>query len=415
MPDASAEAAAHELLLWEADQQRRTKSPDTPENFKAVWAEIAPKVVAGALPFRQPIPVPNTPKPRVGFFVGSPAMLAHTVNLRTLVQGLASIDNPIEPFVYLSHAPSDSADFIAAFPNARFCMGNSVYQNWATIRAQSIADGLSAMVFVSNPTGMAFASTMAVAPRHIWWAHKWHGLWLPHVDGYLDACHPFLDRITIDGRPWRCTYTALPEMFAPDKSAAAAKLRAQSSASILFGTLVREEKLTPDFAAVVRRILDGAKGATYVYAGKSRQDWFERALAPHRVHFIGWVDTRLWAQVLDVYLDTFPLQSGHTAFEAMAASRPVVWLHNPSQADEQGVTDVIRQRWHGAFAADPVADTVDAYVARALALAGDADLRKREGAAGRMFYDRHLRDEARMARSVADAVIEIVNAPPASG
>ena len=40
--------------------------------------------------------------------------------------------------------------------------------------------------------------------------------------------------------------------------------------------------------------------------------------------FIGWVNTKLYAQVIDIYLDCFPVPSGLTIYQAMAASVPFV-------------------------------------------------------------------------------------------
>lgn len=189
---------ANECLFWEATEQQRAKSPDTPDNFARVWGAIAPVLTEAALPFRDPIDLTALFRPRVGFYLASTSLLAHTTNLKTLVDALAGVDAPIEPIVYVSQPKSP--EFEQAFPNARHCLTTTPLGNWQMVRTQSIADRISAMVFVSNPMGMAFATAMAVAPRHVWWAHKWHGLELPYLDCYLDACHPYLEETTINGR-----------------------------------------------------------------------------------------------------------------------------------------------------------------------------------------------------------------------
>lgn len=270
------------------------------------------------------------------------------------------------------------------------------------------------MVFVSNPLGMAFGSTMGVAPVHIWWSHKWHGLELPYLDGYLDACHPSQNRAVIDGREWRCTYTALPELFDPARTAAAETQRRHIKERVAFGTLCRGEKHTPEHAAAVSAILSRVPDSVYLYAGRDRLPWLEEQLSAFkgRVAFIGWVDTGLWAQVFDVYLDTFPFQSGHTGFGAMAAGKPVVWLDDGLYNDEQGVTDVLKKTspGHGVRWATTPAE----YVDMAVALANNPEARTAAGAANRAFINNFMRDEKRMARSVSAAILDIIAAKKAA-
>ena len=405
---------ANLALAGEYDVLQRAKTPDTPENFRAAWQPSAAALIAAAQPFRQALPWPPTATPRVGFFVPTPGMLAHTVNLRTLVRGLAGSGTAIEPYIYTLMLQGPEPAFAASFPAARYGVGVTELDGLLDIRRQAIADHLTAMVFVSTPFRMAFMSAMGVAPLHIWWAHKWHGLELPHLDGYLDACHPFQDRAVIDGREWRCTYTALPELFDVSRAADAAALRLKLPAKIVFGTMCRGEKHTPDHAAVVGAVLSRVPDSIYCYAGRERLPWLEEQLAAFtgRVAYIGWVDTGLWAQVLDVYLDKFPFQSGHTAFQVMAALKPVVWLDDGLYNDEQGVTDILKKtgpghgvRW---------ATTPAAYVDMAVALANNPLARTAAGAANRAFIDNFMRDEKRMARSVSAAIMDIIAAKKAA-
>jgi len=43
-----------------------------------------------------------------------------------------------------------------------------------------------------------------------------------------------------------------------------------------------------------------------------------------RCHFAGWVDTPLYAAILDLFLETFPLGCGITGYQAMGASVPLL-------------------------------------------------------------------------------------------
>ena len=41
-----------------------------------------------------------------------------------------------------------------------------------------------------------------------------------------------------------------------------------------------------------------------------------------RVHFLGWIDTKKYSQILDIYADVGPRGSGNTIFEAVMAGIP---------------------------------------------------------------------------------------------
>lgn len=370
------------------------KSPDTAAQFAKVWGQAAPHIVRAAQPFRQPIPRAATPKLRIGFFLASTAQLAHTVNLLTFLSGLRKIESPMEPFIYVMHRENE--DFSRAFPDARYCISKSQFDGWRTVRARAMEDQISAMVFVSNPLGMTFASTMCVAPRHIWWSHKWHGMRLPHLDGYIDATGGAVES------PWVKAYTALPELFQESLTEHAKVLRAGMQARVVFGTLCREEKITARYVQCVHRILDRVAEAIFVYTGREPVPDLHRAHG-ERVRFIGWVNTALWSQVIDVFLDTFPFANGHTAWEAVAARKPIV-LMEPDPTEEQSYVAANMKLANWPYHA--AADDAD-YVNVAVDFAGGAVEPWVES--NHRFYRTHMRDEARMATEVSQAIVDIVD------
>lgn len=392
----------------EARHSKAAKQPDTPENFSEVWGRLSGPLIEEGLKYRMPAPPPSSNPPKIGFFFPAASMLAHAVNCRTLISAMAKIGSPYKPIVYA--LSGGHSEFVGTFPDSRMCGRNNALNSHLELRRCAHADRLSAMVFVSNPTGMAFASTIGVAPKHIWWSHKWHGLTLPYLDGYIDACHRFRDTVTLQGRVWPCVPTSLPEMFDPSKTAEAQKMRGMIPHKVVFGTLCREEKLTPEYAAVVARILDATPDSVFVYSGRQQQPWFEEAVGGDRAVYIGWVVTRLWAQIIDIFLDTFPFQSGHTAFEFMSASRPVVWMANDVYAEEQGVSETIEAAWQGIYPVNPVARSIPEYIETAVSFAADDAKRAQYGAAGRAFIDRHMRDDETFARRFVAEVEKIISA-----
>lgn len=445
----AAVAFAENALLFEARAGDIVKNPDTPENFKACYQVMTPALVEAGKSFAQHSNVglcmardhaehrALSGQPlRVAFYLPSTAMLAHAVNLQTFLRGLKMLAvpcksdplgiTPIEPYIYTHGEPNET--FEAAFRgikrnDVRYCAADTFLRTWLKTREQCWADEIDVFVHVSVVQGMAFAATAGIAPYHVWWAHKWHGLEIPDLGGYIDACHPFHKEIDIDGRRWPCTYTALPELLDGSKTAEAVEARKQFGDAIVFGWMGREVKLTPAYAEAVIRILRAVPNSRYVFTGRDMPNGFGQQLidggVADRCMYIGWVDTRLWAQIIDIYLDTFPFQSGHSAYETMAASRPVIWLHNPDQAEEQSASGLLHTIWHrsvddrhylhSCYGYTPWCNTVDEYVNRAIAMAKEPTSRKRFGAGGRMFIDRYMRNEAAMAASFVEVLNGVIH------
>ena len=308
------------------------------------------------------------------------------------------MDSPIEPYVIVFDRGDDA--FKRAFPDTFYCAQSLLLDRWFQIRAFAVEQELSAIVFVSSPVGMAFASTMGVAPRHIWWSHKWHGLELPHLDGYIDATMGNV------GPPWIDTFSAYPELYDAAATPKAVIERAAFKYRTVFGTMCREEKITAEYCAVIRSVLDANPDSCFVYTGRKPVAGID---CIPRTRFIGWIDPAVWAQVIDVYLDTFPFGSGHTAWQAIAAGKPVVSV-DPDQGREQGfINDLMKA------AGQPYIAAADArqYVEFAT---GFADGRLADWIGHyRRFYRDVLRDEKRMAQSVSSAILSVISSPPAAG
>lgn len=439
----AAEQFANDVLEFEQRTAFLAKQPDSAENFARYHGIMKHALLAAGEDLHEPWPSPagglklvpgatsrNDP-PRVGFFMPTASLLAHSVNLRTFLEGIELLRDvrdksdplglraPIEPFVYTFGDPDPAfVEAYEAWP-VRYCRGTTILGSWQNLRHRAISDDLDAMVFVSVAQGMAFATGMGVAPKHIWWAHKWHGLELPDLDGYIDACHPFHEGdIEIGGQLWRSTYTALPELMDASKTPAAQALRANMDVGIVFGWMGRSEKLTAEYIGAVIEILRAMPDSIYVYTGRQEPEWvagaFARAGLIDRTAFLGWIDTQLWAQVIDIYLDTFPFQSGHCAYQAMAAGKPVVWLHDAKTAEEQSASALIEATWEkGAseiFPLRPYVSTAEDYVSVACQYAAaPTDTRLEAGVMWRQWLQRFMMDKHRMAASVSAAILDVID------
>jgi glycosyltransferase involved in cell wall biosynthesis len=249
----------------------------------------------------------------------------------------------------------------------------------------------------------------------------------------------------MEGRDWRTFGSAAPSWVDPALAGAARELRAQFPAdAVVAASIGREEKLdSAPFVESVCRLLQRHRNLHFVWTGRvqrpSIQGAFERAGVADRTHFAGWVDTRLYAQAIDLFLDSFPFPCGFTLKEAMAAGKPAVMMRT-AESLETGVPGAIsplvegtgaapaqvRERMRSMFTESRDFDlyrcaaTPAEYEAIASALVDDAPLRARVGAANRAFIEAFLsspHDEARKLLAHLDAIFETLPkslAPPSS-
>jgi len=408
---------ANNALLLEAQTCGMAKQPDTPEQFQFYWQTMAPLMTMAGASVAEPWRRKKTRgQTTVGFFMPTGTMLAHSVNLLTYLNANSnSPGSEIEPVIFIG-GKDGSPEFKEAYAlhTVVYCGKESHLATWKEVRRVARLKNIAAMVFVSVVQGMAFAVAMGVAPKTIWWAHKWHGLQDIGLDGYLDACHPFREAALIGNYTWQCTYTALPDLFEPKHAAEAGEIRQGMDVGVVFGWMGRSEKITVQYLDCVVQILRRVPDSIYVYTGREEiseiEHLFQQAGLGDRIAFLGWVDTRLWAQVIDVYLDTFPFQSGHCAYEAMAASKPVVWLHDYRTAEEQSASGLIIDNWDNRaddlFGYEPWARSPEAYVSLAVIL---ATVNYDHGSRYRSFLEAYMMDAPRMARSVNAGILEVLN------
>jgi len=404
----------------------------------ALWSDFmraAGRRAAAAAPAVAPAPAGEIP--RVAFFLHSGGMLAHTRVLFEFLDALRLLQpRPLEAVIF--HRGRASAEFAqraAALGVACHALAGSGgasedYEALLSLRRQIATQGITAIVWLSVATHMGFAFAMRVAPVQIWWALKYHSLDYPEIDGRLTAASAGATK-RVGGKLWRSAPLAADDWFRPELAASAAQLRARyAEHDLLFACLGREEKLNSEpFLEAVAQLLQRCPRAGFLWTGRERLTAIEARLQAlgvgARCHYIGWVDTKLYAQVIDVFLDSFPFPCAFTLYEAMAAGKAVVsfasaesaetglnGLLGPLLAGESGTPDEqARARAIFGGEAHPLffcANRPERYVELAETLAGDAALRRAAGEANRAFVQAFLSDRERMARTVARHLLELI-------
>ncbi len=389
--------------------------------------------------------LPSTPRsapgllPRIAFFVHNMSQLAHVQMVVDLIEGNAQLPaRRFEPYVFCLMGEREMIERVRragakveVLFQASFRPG---YRSALSILRRRIAEaGIDELVWVSMVLVMPFAFAMRLAPAQTWWAMKYHSLDLEEIDGYLTGGGVEGGNKSIGGRTWLAGPVASAQWTAPEKAAEAASIRRSLAAeAIVFGTFGREEKLnSPPFLDAIARILKAVPDAVFLWTGRERhsgiQQRLEAAGVADRCRFIGWVDTKLYAQVIDVFLDSFPFPCGFTLYEAAAAGRPVVLFSSATSADtganaligpllDEGDPQRESARLaRSIFAANGEnfclrAYTVEEYVDLAVRAGSDKAFREKSGDAYRAFVEHFLADRSRAARIYADHFLAVIEA-----
>lgn len=334
------------------------RQEETEENFRAHYASLIPILREAGLRARdETLPEvrgQTSGRPVIAFLLPAPSLLAHTQVLLAYLEGYRQLpEQPLLPRIYifksrdpqcerrLNEAGAEVVMLDEVTPETR---GN-VYQRLLALRRLLNSDNVTCLVWVSSPVLMAFASALEMAPVQIWWSMKYHGIETPELDGYVTGGSLARTKI-ISGKLWRTAPVAYAVQSDPTAAQKAAELRSQfSKYRLLVGTLAREQKLTdPQFLDAIIRILRIHKDVAYLWTGRARlhsvQSAFENAGVADRCYFVGWVDTKVYAHLLDIFLDSFPFPCTFTLLEAMAAGKAAV-LYQSEESYRTGIHGIL--------------------------------------------------------------------------
>jgi glycosyltransferase involved in cell wall biosynthesis len=434
LADALAEAGDLDALveLEQVVRQGYVNPSDVPATHSRAYGLLdrTAGAVARAMSSPRPVPRPRRPgaAPRVAFLLHNRARLAHADVLVAFLRGLAGAPRkPIEPVVVVHSDRSvgmDAGFEALGVPTHVLPLGFPDFAGGlGRLRAGLAELGVDAVVHVSVPTYLAAMSAFRVAPVHIWWSMKYPLPVFPDMDGLLFNRMLVPGRREIDGRTWRGGPLGM-DLPDPVDPARVADLRRRLGGGLILGTVAREEKISePAYLDAVAAILRARPDARFVWTGRSPlpavADAFAAAGVADRCVFAGWVDPFLYAASYDLFLETFPL-TGLTSAWAMSFGVPVVsagpmsWYGCHLEGMDEAADGPQAAAFADAFGA--VAGRVpciwgrdgEEFVALALALADDPELRAAFGEAGRRFVRGRLSDTTAFALSMADHIADIV-------
>jgi tetratricopeptide (TPR) repeat protein len=420
------------------------KQKETEENFRTSFNQWLGEMCAAGKRVRATLPVldknifQNTP-PTIAFFIHNATLLAHIEVMLNMLEGLTQLDEkPFKPIIYAFGGYHEG--LVARCQKigvpivffAQLCADKGSYAKLLFLRERVIADKVTALVWISLAVMMPFAFSMRVAPVQIWWAMKYHGLEFEDVDGYVTGSSSgkykrFGEKI------WRTGSLGRTDWYLPELDVQARAIRQQyyNQFDLILGTMGREEILNSlPFVETVARILKKYPKAAFLWTGRhqlqSIQDVFNSFQVEKQCFFIGWVNTRVYAQVFDVFLDAFPFPCGFTAFETAAASKPIV-LYASSESYETGLVSNISPVLHGHVGTDHetnllksifypegiklyfCASNPDEYFDYACQFIENKHLRQQVGCAYGRFIECFFADIEKMASTYTEHFLDVIN------
>jgi hypothetical protein len=198
---------------------------------------------------------------------------------------------------------------------------------WLRSRMAALGDRIA--VWVSVPPSALFMFGTRIAPVQVFWSLKHHPVRAPEIDGYLTYGSWGERERVFHGQAWTVCPVPLALDPRPPRREAVGALRARFPERVLAGTLAREEKIASRrFLECVATLLRRHPDLGYLWTGRQQHpgiaQFFQAQGVGGRVHFVGWVDTPLYAAALDLFLETFPLGCGVTGYQAMGAGVPLL-------------------------------------------------------------------------------------------
>ncbi len=359
--------------------------------------------------------------PIVGFFLHAASLLGH---VELALDYLAAIRNGagprLEPRLYVFAGVHDGLREQArrrglpiTFIDTEWSGGGAAqpFQKLLWLRERLARDGVSTLVWISVPHFVHFGAALGVAPINIFWALRFRPVSSPYIQGSVACASCFEREDRVNGRRWDVIPLAFQDLAGPARDDEVAAIRRRlGDPPIVFASLARREKMQGKaWLEAVGLTLKACPDAVFLWTGRSEDPRIAGALRDMGVaaqsRFVGWVDTRLYAQVLDIFLDTAPVGCGLTAMQAMAWGKPLVSFKDPLTNWGQCLAPVLDGR-----IADPAAkaaieaifalgrgrdllawaDNPQGYAALAAKLAGDGAFRAEVGAAGRTFTARYF-------------------------
>lgn len=267
--------------------------------------------------------------------------------------------------------------FIDHVDHWRHCVGLSDQ----AIAEQIRADGIDILVDLAGHTGNSRLQVFALKPAPVqvsWWMGFAFGTGLPQVDYFLadEQMLPSGCESSFAEQLWRMPAPAVAYVPPERMDADIGELPALSNGYVTFGSLTRPVRLNHVVIRVWSDLLKRVPGARLMldsssFSDESLRQFYLEQFALHGIEaerlVLGYTSpaTTALAQ-MDIALDCFPHNSGTTLYESLYMGLPVISLRDRPSMGRVGALIL-----HGMGRDEWIADTVQDYLGKLVALAND--------------------------------------------
>ena len=300
--------SALQLLTAEREAYGKTHA-ETEEAYYQLYQSLPSPDVTPGSPSKGPV---------VAFVVHAASLLAH-------VQLMRGVLREKDIVVVLG---GDTEAFHNLLPCKAICLPPlPIHERFEALRDRLKENRVGTLIWVSVPMWARYAFALRLAEKQVFWAMRFH----PIAPGDLNITAGKRGEKTrmFHGVEWACVHSPFNVEIQPVDKLRCEALRPPYA--YIYGTIARPDKLTPEYLDCVARILEAHPEAGFLWTGRQekpliRQFFRSRGLSS-RHWFAGWVDPDPFVNLMDCFLETFPL-GGLTTFTAMGHGIPVVALQN---------------------------------------------------------------------------------------
>ena len=240
------------------------------------------------------------------------------------VAALSHLDPEFPPLIESRHIP-----FIHFCDESNKCSVSPVAAiHMLREKLQQLEIGTA--IWVSAPTQASYALALPMAPQQVMWSLKFHPVFVKEAQHHICGGNADESIRTYNGEDWEvCPFpltVALKENAVTDIEDIRKKFPPES---VILGTLAREEKYNSyGYLSALCSIMSNNPHCHFVWTGRKQPPRILEAFKAYgiedRCHFVGWVDSNLYADAIDIFLETFPFGCGVTGFQAMGHATPLV-------------------------------------------------------------------------------------------
>ncbi len=383
-------------------------------------------------------------KENIAFFFHNTSPLAHTQVVLNLLRGMKLSSTSffhIKIYFFSGSHQATIQQFkdldveVSTLENSNSDGNSSFSKRLINLKNKISEDKVNTLIWVSLPTMLTLAFAMRMAPIQVWWSMKYHNFKSPDIDVYL-GLGAFEKYRHMYGNQWRIGHTVYSSQYtSPKKEDVTETKKEFREFNVILSSLARPEKINNEYyLSTISRILKENSNACYLWAGQTElqsvDDFFISQGVKDQCFFIGWVDTKLYADVIDIYLDSFPFPCATTIIDAMLCAKPVVMIKTNESMEigipmlirpileSNSVTEYQRNDVKKIFnisnpnATDDelllLAENSDEYEKFTNKLIKDINFRKKSGEAYQQFTHRYLQDLNLMANSYSQHFTEII-------